>query len=481
MVDLTPGIYEQLVTNELQLRLAEIDAALVDRGPLDPADASEILVRHLTTLARRVLRSVPGGDAAALARQVALANRIAETIIALAPDVAGDSDRVSEARDLLQAIAAPTDVPGPVRFPACPRCHCRSAPSSSMGGTNPASASRFRRSSHPLIASTCLCAFVKWYGVRVLEEHIRRSSGAAAGCASSPRPTSAPPTGGPLTGSPNWAPRSRSRTRRGRRAARQSVAVPPRHRFLDRLRRLVESLEGRAGRRPRVERPALADRAAAISSTRSGRRSRSTGTTRPSSATTRPTAHRARLDEALAAERGGPPDLPIEHHELDVRPCRLPARDPRRARGRARGARPLAQPRGDGDRHRQDGRRRARLPPPSRSRRRRLAALRRPSRGDPGAEPVDVPPHPARRLVRRALRRRRTATEWRHVFASVQSLAGSTSIATCARPLRHGHRRRVPPRARRPTYLRDLLEHVEPKVLLGLTATPERADGAGHP
>jgi len=103
-----------------QLRLAELDAAFVDRGPLDPADAHEILARHVAALARRALRAVPGDDGAALGRQVALANQIAEAIIALAPDVATESDLVAETRDLLQAIAPPADVPGPVRFPARP-------------------------------------------------------------------------------------------------------------------------------------------------------------------------------------------------------------------------------------------------------------------------------------------------------------------------------------------------------------------------
>ena len=66
-------------------------------------------------------------------------------------------------------------------------------------------------------------------------------------------------------------------------------------------------------------------------------------------------------------------------------------------------------------------------------------------------------------------------TEWKHVFASVQSLA-ALDLAN------------LPPdrfdmvivdefhHAAAPTYER-LLDHLAPKVLLGLTATPERADG----
>lgn len=66
-------------------------------------------------------------------------------------------------------------------------------------------------------------------------------------------------------------------------------------------------------------------------------------------------------------------------------------------------------------------------------------------------------------------------SEWKHVFASIQSLAKMNLD-------------QIPPgqfdmvivdefhHAEAPTY-QKLLEHVTPKVLLGLTATPERADG----
>lgn len=172
MADLTPGIYERLVTNQLQLRLAELDAAFVDRGPLDPADADEILARHVAALTRRALRSVPGDDAAALARQVALANQIAEAIITLAPDVATEDDLVAETRDLLQAIAAPADVPGPVRFPVRPEVPLSMSALLVNGRDQPRIGVEVQKELASAERVDLLCAFVKWYGVRVLEEHI---------------------------------------------------------------------------------------------------------------------------------------------------------------------------------------------------------------------------------------------------------------------------------------------------------------------
>jgi len=172
VADLTPGIYEQLVTDGLQLRLAAVDAALVDRDPLDPADAHDILARHLSALARRALRSVPGDDAAALARQVALANEIAEAIIALAPEVVSDGDLVAETSDLLQAVAAPQDVPGPVRFPTRPEVPLSVSALLVNGRDQPRIGVEVQRELASADRVDLLCAFIKWYGVRVLEEHI---------------------------------------------------------------------------------------------------------------------------------------------------------------------------------------------------------------------------------------------------------------------------------------------------------------------
>ena len=63
----------------------------------------------------------------------------------------------------------------------------------------------------------------------------------------------------------------------------------------------------------------------------------------------------------------------------------------------------------------------------------------------------------------------------RHVFASIQSLAQIDLDDIHARRLRCRRRRRVPPRGG--ADVRRLLNHLRPKVLLGLTATPERTDG----
>ena len=87
----------------------------------------------------------------------------------------------------------------------------------------------------------------------------------------------------------------------------------------------------------------------------------------------------------------------------------------------------------------------------------------------------DVPRSAARRQLRRAAAvDGRPADAREHVFASIQSLHARPRRRS-RRTLRRRDRRRVPPR--RGDDLRAAARPPAPEVLLGLTATPERADG----
>src|SRR5437879_1856534 len=116
MTELPEGVYEELVTRRLAERLRAFDPRLIDRVTIDPGDAHDVLGRHVGDLARRALLSVTGEGATKLSRQVDLANQIVEAIIAFAPDAAMRDAIIAETHDLLQAIVAKPDVPGPVRF-----------------------------------------------------------------------------------------------------------------------------------------------------------------------------------------------------------------------------------------------------------------------------------------------------------------------------------------------------------------------------
>ena len=156
----------------------------------------------------------------------------------------------------------------------------------------------------------------------------------------------------------------------------------------------------------------------------------------------------------------------------------VPGRDPRQARGRAGGPWPPAQPRRRGDRHRQDGDRRARL--------------RAPVRRDRGRAPAAVPRPPpraarpgARDVPARAAGSRRSAScwsaittpeRWDHVFASIQRAASTDLLARFgADHFRHvivDECHHVPAAS-----YQAVVPRLRPELLVGLTATPERSDG----
>lgn len=164
-----PGIYEQLITEGLDARLSPLGAERVRREPLDPGDAHEAIARHLHELTRDALRAVGGTDAEAVARQVALANRIAE-VIETAP---GPGARVaaegSELHEVLPERLGPAAVT-PLARPGIPL-------STSALLVNGRGQPRIGHEVNAEMASAdrvdLLCAFIKWHGVRVVDDALR--------------------------------------------------------------------------------------------------------------------------------------------------------------------------------------------------------------------------------------------------------------------------------------------------------------------
>ena len=99
MVDLSPdlpfGLYERIVTERLRERLSALDARLVVRGPLDPADADPVLVRTVGEALGRALRGIRGNDQERLAAQIALCNDVVAQLARSVPQAFdGPGDQV---------------------------------------------------------------------------------------------------------------------------------------------------------------------------------------------------------------------------------------------------------------------------------------------------------------------------------------------------------------------------------------------------
>ncbi|MFC5943331.1 DUF3427 domain-containing protein [Micromonospora harpali] len=176
MTDLERGVYEHLITHQLSAQLHHLDPAHVQHHPLDPADSHHPLTRHLAALISRALQAVPGGDDK-LRRQVDLANRIAQAVTDLDPDAAGPDDLVADARNLLHAIAAPPTPPAQPTFPARPTTPLSTGALLVNGRHQPRIGHEVTHEMASAERVDLLCAFIKWHGLRIVEPAIRELIG----------------------------------------------------------------------------------------------------------------------------------------------------------------------------------------------------------------------------------------------------------------------------------------------------------------
>ncbi len=326
---LMPGLHEHLVTSGT---LAALDAESELRpefANVDPADQSHVLARHIYQLTLRALegRTDPRGRIQLLNDLVVLLEDSAATV-----DV--------PARQLRRLARPPG--PGVIDIGSVrPKTPLSDAALLTNNVGEPNLAAELRAEIDTSDEVDLLCAFVKWHGLRLLEDELARlHRRQASRFGSSPRPTWAPPNGLRSIGSSeSWAPKCESSTTRPHPPARQGLDVSAPDPLRHGLRRFLKPLSCRASRRGRVERPAvpgrdpcaarqvprhlryLLERHRASSCTT--RTATGTGLTMPS-----PKRRAARQHDRVTISLSG----------LEVRPVRLPAADARRTGRRAQGA-----------------------------------------------------------------------------------------------------------------------------------------------
>lgn len=165
------GLYERLITEGLRDRLLQFDPAKVrtDRKPVDKAEASATLARHVERLLERALAGLPDEDR--LARQAELVNGLIEM---LQSEDQGREDLVAIPPEELRAIqAASTDgiaQPQDIRAPLVPL----SASDLLVNGRGePGLAPSLKHEIPSADRIDLLCAFVRWHGLRVLEPELK--------------------------------------------------------------------------------------------------------------------------------------------------------------------------------------------------------------------------------------------------------------------------------------------------------------------
>lgn len=470
MVRPAPGVYEHLITQELDAQLRLIEPELLHRRHLDSSDAPEVLARHVAALTRRALRAVAerqDDERATLAARLAIANRIAAVIADLTPAVTDADQILTSSEELLTAISDAPGVPPPVR----PTVPLGMSALLVNGRGQPGIGTEISKELASADHVDLICAFITWHGVRLfswdLEEFVRR--------------------GGRL------------------RVITTTYLGATERRALDRLIELGAQVKiSYDTRSTRLHAKAWLFRrrssldTAYIGSSNLSKTAQTTGlewNVRLSAADQphlidtfeatfdeywasddfaeyRPDRDGDRLDEALSIERGGPRDLPLEISRIEVRPWgyqreildELSAE--RELHDRWRNLVVMATGTGktvvaglDYQRLRESGRVESLLFVAHRHEilRQSRSTFRHILRDGAFGELLGDGERPRR---------------WRHVFATIQSLTGQrldpdAYDMVIVDEFHH---------AAAESY-RRLLDRLRPKVLLGLTATPERTDG----
>lgn len=150
------GAYDRLLTDELAHGLH--DRFVVD-APVDEADAPAVLAQQLVLTLTRALQDLPHEE------------RVARTNAALA--LLGADDRVAPGPRVLQLVTTSSDDPATQRLRTRPRVPLSQPALLTGARQDPKLGEELRAELATADRVDLLCAFVKWYGVRVLEVPLR--------------------------------------------------------------------------------------------------------------------------------------------------------------------------------------------------------------------------------------------------------------------------------------------------------------------
>ena len=176
---LRPGVYEDMITAalEAEIKARREDGWRVDDHPADATSRPEFLARHVYELLRRALEAIHGDDDAQVASQVALANRLVE---ALFEHGAMADDRVAEAARLLIEAADRRELgDSPPPLPR-PTLSFRRTGLLVNGRRDVQIVSEIAREIPSADRIDLLCAFVRHSGLRLFRSELEARASAGA-------------------------------------------------------------------------------------------------------------------------------------------------------------------------------------------------------------------------------------------------------------------------------------------------------------
>jgi len=158
---LLEGLYESLITRALETRLAGLSNFDVQRGVVDEADEPDVLARHVRDVTLRALRQEKDAG-----RRLAMVNRLMGEL--------GASDESLSTAGQLLAVATPA-VPGTVvrALRERPSTPLSDAALLTNAPGEPGIGHELRAELASADRVDVIIAFVKWYGLRLFEDQLR--------------------------------------------------------------------------------------------------------------------------------------------------------------------------------------------------------------------------------------------------------------------------------------------------------------------
>ena len=171
--DLPFGLYERLITAGLNARLLQFDpaASRIVRENVDPAEAHATLARHVEGLLASALKDLP--HETRVARQAELANEIIR-LLGNGPAEAGHHmETVETPPEQLRSIQPVAGLPGDDRDLVAPLVPLSASDLLVNARGEPSLAHALAHEIPSADSIDLLCAFVRWHGIRVLEDQLR--------------------------------------------------------------------------------------------------------------------------------------------------------------------------------------------------------------------------------------------------------------------------------------------------------------------
>ena len=156
------GLYESLISGKLKAELDHLTDLTASIGPVDEADAPHVLARYVGELLEARLREIrdPG-------------ERL-RTVNHLVTQLAGPPDAIAAPVRQLLSIEGPAG-PGNVSVLSRPRTPLSDAALLTNSSDEPSLGAELRAEIDSAGEVDLLCAFVKWYGLRLLEPELERA------------------------------------------------------------------------------------------------------------------------------------------------------------------------------------------------------------------------------------------------------------------------------------------------------------------